>query len=158
MLQIAKVLKSNGTDGGILVSAFGFELEDIDIKEPVFIYFDGLPVPFFIESLQKKGTGKAVLHITGVSSLKDAEEIVGQGIFIDAEQEEDQETDFTGWTIYDNDRKLGTICGLEPIPGNLCIYVETKDGEILIPLHEDFILSSDPDSRELRTSLPEGLY
>ena len=158
MLQIAKVLKSDGTDGGILVGLHGLELEDIDIKEPVFIYFDGLPVPFFIESSRKKGNGKAVLHITGVHNLEDAEEIVGQAIFIDAEQEQEQENDFTGWTIFDKGSKLGTVSGIEPIPGNLCLYVDTCNGEILIPLHEDFIEEADSQKMELFTNLPEGLY
>ena len=158
MLQIAKVLKSDGTDGGILVGLYGLELEDIDIREPVFIYFDGLPVPFFIESSRKKGSSKAVLHITGVHNLEDSEEIVGQGIFIDAEEVEDQENDFIGWTIFDKGSRLGTVSGLEPIPGNLCLYINTANGEILIPLHEDFIESADPLKKELFTNLPEGLY
>ena len=66
MLQIAKVLKSNGIDGDILIGIRDIEIQDIDLKEPVFIYFDGLPVPFFIESISPKGTGKAIVHITDV--------------------------------------------------------------------------------------------
>ena len=49
MLPIAKILKSDGTDGGLLISERGVDFfSDIDRKEPVFIEFDGLPVPFFI--------------------------------------------------------------------------------------------------------------
>ena len=51
MLQIAQVLKSNGTDGELVMSFREIAPEDINLKEPVFIVFDGLPVPFFIESL-----------------------------------------------------------------------------------------------------------
>jgi len=46
MLRIAQVLKSNGTQGELLVSFFDVSPEDIDLEEPVFVYFDGLPVPF----------------------------------------------------------------------------------------------------------------
>ena len=42
---------------------------------------------------------------------------------------------------------------MEPIPGNLCLYV----GEAMIPLHEDLILSVDPDRRVLDLDLPDGL-
>ena len=42
MLQIAKILKSNGTDGRILMGVRDIALEEIDIKEPLFIVFDGL--------------------------------------------------------------------------------------------------------------------
>ena len=49
MLKIAKVLKSNGTEGEIVISFLGILPEDIDTTEPVFIFFDGLPVPFYFE-------------------------------------------------------------------------------------------------------------
>ena len=154
MLQIAKILKSNGTDGGIPVGLYDCCTEDFDLKEPVYIEFDGLPVPFFIESIQQKGTGKAIMHITDVDSLEDAEEIVGRFVYMDAEWEEEDEESFIGWTVYDRGQLIGTVTGDEPIPGNYCIYV----GEIMIPLHEDFIISADPQKQELNLDLPAGLY
>ena len=158
MLQIAKVLKSNGTDGGLLIGALGIELEELDTKEPVFIEFDGLPVPFFIESIQGKGTKKAIIHLTDICNLKDAEEVVGKAIFADYEFEDEEEKSFIGWTIFNEDEKVGVVTDIEPIPGNLCLYVETADGEAMIPLHEDFVVSADEERKELVLSLPEGLY
>ena len=158
MLQIAKVLKSNGTDGGLLIGALGIELEELDTKEPVFIEFDGLPVPFFIESIQGKGTKKAIIHLTDICNLKDAEEVVGKAIFADYEFEDEEEESFIGWTIFNEDEKVGVVTDIEPIPGNLCLYVETADGEAMIPLHEDFVVSADEERKELVLSLPEGLY
>ena len=154
MLPIAKILKSNGTDGGILVSLRGVEAEEIDLKDPVFIEFDGLPVPFFIQSIQRKGTSRAVLHLNDVQNLSDAEELVGKEIFAEGEDEESDELDFTGWTLLNRGEKLGEITGMEPIPGNLCLYL----GEKLVPLHEDFVISCDPDSRQLDLDLPDGLF
>ena len=55
LIQIARIVKSNGTDGELLVSFRDVMPEDIDIQEPVFIYSDGLPVPFFIEKIVPKG-------------------------------------------------------------------------------------------------------
>lgn len=157
MLQIAKVLKSNGTDGGLLIGALDIELTELDTREPVFIYYDGLPVPLFIEDLQPRGTRKAIVHMTGIASLKDAEEVVGQGIFADWEYEDEDEADFTGWTIMNGPERVGVVTGMEPIPGNLCLYVDTGSGEPMIPLHEDFIISADPEARILVLDLPDGL-
>jgi len=158
MLLIAKVLKSNGTDGGLLIGSRQISLEDIDMKEPVFIYFDGLPVPFFIQSLEKKGTEKAVVHLNDICNLEDAEEVVGQDIWADYEIEDEDNEDFTGWTILDKGKKLGIVSGLEPIPGNLCLYVNTPSGQVLIPVHEDFIIEALEDKKILNLDLPEGLY
>ena len=46
-LRIARVLKSYGNEGEILVGFRELGPEDLNLKEPVFIMFDGLPVPFF---------------------------------------------------------------------------------------------------------------
>ena len=153
MLQIAKILKSNGTDGGLLIGVRDIEVGQIDLQEPVFIEFDGLPVPFFIQDIQQRGTSKAIIHLNDITSLSDAEEVVGRGLFIEGEWEEEEELDFTGWTLLNRGERVGTITGMEPIPGNLCVYV----GEILVPLHEDLILSADPATRTLDLDLPEGL-
>ena len=158
MLQIAKILKSDGTDGGLLISARDIALEDIDPKEPVYIEFDGLPVPFFIEDIRPKGTSKAVVHVTDVRSLEDAEELVGKEVFAGYFEEEQEEESFEGWTLLDKGVVVGTVDSLEPIPGNPCLSVLRPDGqEVMIPLHEDFILSADRRSRKLDLDLPAGL-
>lgn len=153
MLQIAKILKSNGTDGDVLLGLFDIQIEDFDLEEPLFIEFDGLPVPFFIEKIAPKGQSKAVVHLSGVDDLEDAEEIVGRQVWMDVEEEEDEVEEFIGWTVLNRGDNIGTVSGIEPIPGNLCIYV----GEAMIPLHPDFVISADAQSRILNLDLPDGL-
>ena len=153
MLQIAKILKSNGTDGGLLIGVRDIDAREIDLQEPVFIEFDGLPVPFFIQDLQPRGTSKAIIHLNDIDNLADAEEVVGRALYIEGEREEEEEMDFTGWTLLNRGERVGLVSGMEPIPGNLCLYV----GDTLIPLHPDLILSADPATRTLDLDLPEGL-
>ncbi|MBQ6244114.1 MAG: hypothetical protein IJK55_05295 [Bacteroidales bacterium] len=153
MIQIAKILKSNGTDGGLLIGVRDIEVGQIDPQEPVFIEFDGLPVPFFIQDIRQRGTSKAIIHLNDIDSLEDAEEVVGRAIYVEGEWEDEQELDFTGWTLLNRGERVGTVTGMEPIPGNLCLYV----GEAMVPLHEDLILSVDPDARVLDLDLPDGL-
>ena len=153
MLSIAKIQKSNGIEGDVLIGLIGIEAEEINTEEPVFISFDGLPVPFFVESISLKGSTRAIVHLTDVDSLQDAEELVGREIYIEGEYEDDGPEDFTGWTLYDGERPVGTVEGLEDIPGNPCLIV----GGALIPLHEDLIQSADPSTRTLVMNLPEGL-
>ena len=158
MLAVAKIVKSFGTDGGLLLSS-NVDLETLDFKEPVFITFDGLQVPFFILDYTPKG-GKAVVHLNDVHNLEDAEEMAGRTIYADVELEEDEYLDFTGWVIVDRGRRIGTCTGLEDIPGNPCLEVclEPDGSSVLIPLHEDFIVKIDEDSRTLSLILPDGLY
>ena len=160
MLRIAKVLKSNGVDGDVLVSAPDVALEDL--QGPVLIDFDGLPAPFFIEKCARRGTGKYIVHLTDVSNLTDAEEMVGRFLWSDeVEEEEDAQQDFTGWKVLNRGELVGTVSDCEPIPGNYCLYLKpaagNSDDELMIPLHEDFILSLDEETMTLDLNLPEGL-
>ena len=159
MLRIAQVLKSNGTEGELLVSFFDIGPEDIDLQEPVFIYFDGLPVPFYFESFRRRGIGRALVRLTGVRSLRDADELAGRALWADYFQEEEEE-DLTGWTVISaaTGEAVGTLAGYEDIPGNTCIWVERPGGEqVLLPFHEDLLVCVNEEQRSLTLTIPEGL-
>ena len=158
MQRIAQVLKSNGRDGELLVSFSGIAPEDIDLEEPVFIEFDGLPVPFYFESFTQRGNSRALVRLTGVHSLTDADELAGAAIYAEDDLYEDEEEDLTGWTVLDADgTKVGTVSAHEDIPGNPCIWVETGHGECLLPLREELVLDVDETEKALRMEIPEGL-
>ena len=157
MIAVAQVLKSNGTDGELLLGFNGFGPEDIDLKEPVFIEFDGLPVPFFIESLSERGN-RALVRLTGIHNLADADEVTGRKVFIEYAEEEAGNGSVAGWTLLDGDGTLvGTVDGYEDIPGNTLLWVDTEKGQVLIPFHEDLVLSMDEASKTLRMTIPSGL-
>ncbi|MGM9738063.1 MAG: ribosome maturation factor RimM [Candidatus Cryptobacteroides sp.] len=163
MLQAARILKSNGTEGEVLMGFRGILPEDIDTEGPVFIYIDGLPVPFFIESFSLRGNGRALVRLVDIHNLQDAEELVGKDVFLDASEYEDEAEDsglegLEGWTVIDQDgKKAGTVSGYEDIPGNPCLYIDTENGQAMIPLNEDLILSVENESRIIRMSIPDGL-
>ena len=158
MLCIGKVLKSNGTDGELLVSFLDVSPQDIDLQEPVFIEFDGLPVPFYFESFTPRGHTRALARLTGVRNLTDAEELVGRDILAQDDLYEDDEQDLTGWTVLEADgTEVGTVTAHEDIPGNPCIWVETGHGEVLVPLREELIQDVDEQKETLRMEIPEGL-
>ena len=158
MQRIGQVLKSNGRDGELLVSFTGIAPEDIDLEEPVFIEFDGLPVPFYFESFTPRGNSRALVRLTGVHNLTDANELAGAAVYAEDDLYEDEEEYLTGWTVLNADgTKVGTVSAHEDIPGNPCIWVETGHGEVLIPLHEELVLDVDEQKETLRMEIPEGL-
>ena len=158
MQRIAQVLKSNGTEGELLISFFDVAPEDIDLQEPVFIVCDGLPVPFYFESFTRRGTNRALVRLTGVHSLQDADELSGAALLADYFEEEEEE-DLTGWKVLSaaDGAPIGTIADYEDIPGNLCVYVDTPGGQVLLPLHQDLVSALDRDRREITLVIPEGL-
>ena len=175
MLQIAQVLKSNGTDGELVMGFREIAPEDINLQEPVFIVFDGLPVPFYIESFSKRGNTKALVRLTGICSMEDVEEITGKAVYIEEDQlpemslEDDGYAALVGWMLLtpasaimedgneDALIEVGEITDFLDIPNNPCIEVETENGAVMIPLHEDLILSVDPEYQEIIMQIPAGL-
>ena len=177
--QVAQVLKSNGTDGELVMGFREIAPEDINLQEPVFIVFDGLPVPFYIESLTKRGNTKALVHLTDIRSMEDVEEIAGKAVYIEAEEmpeltlEEDGYAALVGWMVLtpvgdfstslemtEGEPELlevGEITDFLDIPNNPCIEVETENGAVMLPLHEDFILGLDPEYQEIVMQIPAGL-
>ena len=137
--KIAQVLKSNGTDGELILGFRDIAPEDINVEEPVFIYFDGLPVPFFIGSLRRKGQNKALVRLTGICSDEDAREVTGRSVYAETG---------TAGTEYDED--FSSLVGW--------LEIAVKDaGTSIIPLHEDLIISADEKKQELTMSIPAGL-
>ena len=158
MQRIGPVLKSNGRDGELLVSFSGIAPEEIDLEEPVFIEFDGLPVPFYFEAFNPRGNARALVRLTGVHNLTDADELAGAILYSEDDLYDDEDEDLTGWTVLDADgTKVGTVSAHEDIPGNPCIWVETGRGESLLPLREELVLDVDETEKTLRMEIPEGL-
>ena len=183
--QVAQVLKSNGTDGELVMGFREIAPEDISLNEPVFIVFDGLPVPFFIESFTKRGNSKALVRLTDICSMEDVEEIAGKAVYIEEDNlpemslEEDGYAALIGWILLTpeipdqvgedmeedtslpaltgNLYEVGEITDFIDIPNNPCIEVETESGAVMIPLHEDLILSVDPEYQEIIMQIPAGL-
>ena len=178
--QVAQVLKSNGTDGELVMGFREIAPEDINLNEPVFIVFDGLPVPFYIESFTKRGNTKALVRLTDICSMEDVEEIAGKAVYIEEDNlpemtlEDDGFAALVGWMLLtpgmpdqlghdgnDDDEvvlyKVGEITDFIDIPNNPCIEVETENGAVMLPLHEDLILSLDPENLEIIMQIPAGL-
>lgn len=158
--QIGQVLKSNGTDGQLLVGLRGVDVEDISEKELVFIFFDELPVPYFMTMDERRGVNKLLVHMTDICSLEDAEEIVGKGLYMVSDEDEQQQPDLVGWTLYDQDgRLMGTVSAFEDIPGNPCLEIQTESSEsVLVPLNEELVIDVNESARSLVMAIPEGLF
>ena len=151
-----KVLKSWGAAGEVILSLEANDSRDLKIQEPVFISFDGLPVPFFIESVQPKGN-RFVVKFEDIDSLAEAEELVGREATLRDGDDEEEET-LVGLRVRDSRsrRIIGEIVDFSDYGGNVVVTVEAKDGrDVLLPLHEDLIVSIYDEVVTL--DIPDGL-
>ena len=150
-----KVLKSWGAAGQVVLSLDADDPRDLESEEPVFIEFDGLPVPFYFESVEPKG-GRFIVKFEDVDSLEEAEELVGRTVTL-SDEEEEEEDSLIGLQVRDarSRRIIGEIVDFNDYSGNVTITVDTENGEVLLPLHEDLIVGIHDDVITL--DIPDGL-
>ncbi len=151
-----KVLKSWGASGQVVLSRPDIDPQDLKTQGPVFIAFDELPVPFFIESLEVKGN-RCIVKFEDVDTLAAAEELVGREVALAQDETEDEDT-LVGLQVRDSRtrRLIGNIVDFSDYGGNVIITVDTADrGEVLLPLHEELIVGIHDDVITL--DIPDGL-
>lgn len=133
---------------------------------PLVVEIDGLPVPFYAESVRPKGASTWLIKLDGIDSEEEARLMVNKTIYAF----KDQVSEFAGEEIsfLDDmkgygmvDKNIGHIGVLEEVDDstdNPLFVVRDDDGEeILIPLHEDFIEEIDDDNKVIHLDLPAGL-
>jgi len=162
MSAIAKVLKSYGTDGTVLVSFRDGIPDDFSTERPVFLQFEGLPVPFFITSFNRKGNVRAEVHFEDIDSLKDAEELVGKEISVEDSADDSVDTDeefcvedLEGFeVISEKGVSQGKIIQIDDYSGNIVL---TLEGGRIIPYHDDLFVDLDEEHSTITLVIPEGL-
>lgn len=160
---IGDVQKTFGANGELIVKI----REDIprailQNKEPIFIYIDGLSVPFYMKSVEAKGTSKLLVVFEDMETEALATELIGKSIYLPSDKAEvntNGELDLLlGFTAIDESfGKLGVVKEVMDIPGNPCLVVEHESREIIIPLNEELIVKIDAQKKEIHLNIPDGL-
>lgn len=162
MVPMAKILKSFGTGGELIIKTTHLFSEETNLRQPVFITFDGIPVPFFIEWIKPHGTSKYMVKFKGVDDPSYSEELCSMellGYTAETGEPSPSMENFTGYNIMENGYVTGRITGFKDFPGNPCFEALLKESgnTILIPIHEDIILEISEKKREIHMNLPNGI-
>ncbi len=172
---VAKVVKSFGIEGEVIIKYSPNFEEELKKNEPVFIYFDGLPVPFIINEIQNKGESGARVKLNLINTKNLADEISGRIIFtIDnsTNQSSNKNTvdqipesldQFIGYLVrdYDSNQEIGSITNFFDYPNNPCFevtrIVKKSEKTLLVPIHPHLIVDLSHQDKTIYTQLPQGL-
>ena len=162
MIAVGRIGRLFGTDGGVMISLFATFPDDFTIEEPLFVVIDGLAVPIFCSSFERRGQSGAVAHFDDIDTSRRAEDfLVGHEIFIENEESEEEDDEFymedlVGFTAIVDKRK-GTISDYYDNEANPLFEITLDDKSHLIPAAEEFIAHIDFERRTIKFVLPEGL-
>ncbi len=167
-LTLATVRKTYGKEGELFLKfhpkAPQTFLEQWTEKEPVYIWVDGIPVPFYITSLQFVGNDKAVVCFENYQTERLAAEWVGSTLLVKADEKADP-TDGSHLVGYvfrakteTGSTKRGTVSQFFDYPMNPCLELTFEDGtNTLLPFHPTFVKKTNHRNKSLELFLPEGL-
>lgn len=165
LVAIGFTKKTHGAIGEIKVVVKDEFLEDFLEAEVVFIPLQGKPAPFFVEHIRE--AGDLLAKFEEIDSPAAATQITSKELFLReqdlhhfTEMEEDSLffSQLKGFDMIDSEKgRVGKIENIIELPQQELAEITFNEREILVPLHEDLIVSIDKKSKKITLRLPEGL-
>ena len=159
MLAVGRITKLFGAEGEVNINLYADFPDDFSGEQPLFTIVDSLVVPLFCDSFSRRGKGSATVRFADIDTTKRAELIMGNEIFIEEPESDDDEftfDDLIGFTVKISRRK-GTITDYYDNEFNPPFEIEIGGKSYLIPAVEEFIAAIDFEARTMKLVLPEGL-
>ncbi|MFO8055142.1 MAG: ribosome maturation factor RimM [Bacteroidales bacterium] len=157
------VKKTFGVKGELIFlfkNAGAYQLKE---KGTVFLQIEGDLVPFFIESIEWQTNTEARIKLEDIDNVSSAKKLTKKDFyqpvpFPDNSHNDINLLDLEGFQVKDNVLGyIGPVKTVTSLPAQDIMYIQTKKGEIMVPLVEDFIVSVNMEQKILHTNLPEGI-
>ena len=162
-ILLGRIIKSYGFEGAVSVKLERAFDRKIFEMESVFLESEGKPVPFIVSACEVIDNSLIRLIFDGYNSLEKINEFIGCRVFLTSSAEAvNNENDLhllIGYQIITADNiLLGTVHRIIENSGQTLLNIQTSlNKEILIPLHQDFIVRIDNKKKVITMDLPEGL-
>lgn len=159
------ILKTHGYSGELVISLSFVPEKEIKKGEPVFVEIDGIPVPFFIDYFDVKTDKTAFIRFDDTDTSRKASSFTGCNIFTGAPVRESNESpdyslsELEGYTVTDRRSGYsGILKELIDLQSHSLMQIECRGKDVLVPLHEDIIVSIDSRRKAIIIDAPEGLF
>jgi 16S rRNA processing protein RimM len=163
-ILFGKIIKTHGVKGELLVEVFSDSPGDYQTLESVFVEIKQKQIPFFLTDFQPTNQQKVILSFEDVTSLKEAEALVGNAIFIPKDEilpiDEGRfyYQQIMGYQFEDiATGPLGILDNFIQKNGQDLLIMLYKNAEIYVPVAEQIILDINHNNKTIRVNLPEGL-
>jgi 16S rRNA processing protein RimM len=162
-LKLGKILSAHGLTGELLLEHTLGKASSLKKVEVLFIedYKKAL-LPYFVTSSRKKTADAVFISLEGINTRERAQQLVSRAVWIPEElyqqlASKNAPANLLGYQIVENDKEIGLITEVIEQPQQLVCKVFIQEQEVLIPLHEDTLLSIDHAAKKVIVQLPDGL-
>ncbi|HPE99385.1 MAG TPA: ribosome maturation factor RimM [Bacteroidales bacterium] len=161
LIRIGKTVKTHGINGEVLIK-FEAGKTPANESEPVFLDFEGIQVPFFIDSLRSPIDTEWFVIFEEVNDKTKAEKLLGRAVYVHQDNLALNEDEFsldtlTGYDVIDKKQgRVGVLSLIQKGAQDMMI-IDNNGEEILIPFVEDFLVEINPDKKQIIVETPDGL-
>jgi len=157
IIQVGRILKCHGVKGEVTLSVDNDALFEAGC---IIVEIDGLYVPFFIESRRSKSATVDIIKIEGVDSEADAAPLLGAPVFLKKDELSETEEEWgslNGYKLLNGDIVVGEITAIDDQTENQLFIVSGPQGEVLVPVVDEWVECVDDVTKTIKMNLPEGL-
>ena len=157
VISIGRITRTHGKRGEIQCLTTNEYWENTDATFLV-LSIDNILVPFRVLDWRGKGSDSLIFQLDRITDEQSAQPLIGcQAYMLTTDLSEDEELmptwqSLTGYRVLDTDQgELGTIIHVDETTINTLV---TLDNDLLIPLHEDFIIDINQENKIITICLP----
>lgn len=166
--EIGQFNKAHGVKGE-LNATINIDQEFFEIYNCIIVDINGIFVPFFTESVRRKGVSTILLKLEDIENDNETKPFVNKTIYCkkvdlksfeeDCDYEYGEFADFyIGYSIFDTSLgNIGEISDIDDSTDNALFLVSCENGTFFVPITQDFIENIDDDNKVIYMNLPEGL-
>ncbi|OPZ48852.1 MAG: Ribosome maturation factor RimM [Bacteroidetes bacterium ADurb.BinA104] len=163
LVRLGTILKSHGVNGEMALSVPP-GLDWSDDPDYLVCMMDGIPVPFYPDSIRGKSSTVVLVKFQDYDNVDDISRFMGVTVYMPREYLVEHDSDellwerFLGWQVSDTAAgPLGVIKAVDESTPNVLFLVVDGSRERVIPANPVWITQVDKNERTLRYNLPEGL-
>lgn len=157
VISIGRITRTHGKRGEIQCLTTNEYWENTDATFLV-LSIDNILVPFRVLDWRGKGSDSLIFQLDRITDEQSAQPLIGcQAYMLTTDLSEEDELmptwqSLTGYRVLDTDQgELGTIIHVDETTINTLV---TLDNDLLIPLHEDFIIDINQENKIITICLP----
>ncbi|MCQ2347073.1 MAG: ribosome maturation factor RimM [Paludibacteraceae bacterium] len=163
ILHIGTIRRAHGTQGELQCTMLNDYFEESD-TEFIILRLDNIFVPFRVTDWRSKGAEDLLFRLQGVDTEMQVQRLIGAEAYMlrkDISEEQASNVtwqDLVGYQVLDTSQgELGRVVSVDDSTANILLTLSGKQGEVLIPIHEDFIVKLLPEKQTLSITLPYQL-
>jgi len=163
LIHIGHSSKSRGVNGNFKARVEQQYIADVLRARAVFINLNGSKVPFLIEHAEDRGT--VLLKLEEIDSPEDVSALLSKELYLESSEVSAELLNTTksqngliGFQLKDqNGTTIGIIEEILEYPDQLLAGVAYQSKKVLIPIHEDLIVSMDESKSQIVLTIVDGL-